>query len=136
MCWVQVFSCEFIAAILSNDSLEVLHGEVVGIVPAGSLEGNSKRSVKHLVISLIDEGGSEVRFIAVWDFIDSGGRNWAEVGANLSRKCFSVNITSPTDYNIFSNVELVMELSHLFWGDWVDYVSNTMGRMAEIVILY
>ncbi len=70
---VEVLACEFIAAVLSDDPFEVLHGEEVGVVPAGCLEGDREGAVQHLVVSLVDEGRSEVGFVAVGHLVDPEG---------------------------------------------------------------
>lgn len=72
---VQVLSGKFIAAILSDDSFEVLHGEEVRIVPGGCLKGYCESTVEQLIVSLIDEGRSEVRFITVGNFVNPESRN-------------------------------------------------------------
>lgn len=60
---VQVVSSELIASVLANDALEVVEGEEVRVVPAWSLEGNRKGSVEHLVVSLVQQGRSEVSLV-------------------------------------------------------------------------
>lgn len=52
---VQVLAREFIAAVLSDYSFEVLHGEEVGVIPCGGLESYCEGGVQHLIVSLIDE---------------------------------------------------------------------------------
>ena len=66
---------EFIAAVFSDNTLEVLHGEVVGVVLTWSLECDCEGGVEHLLVSLVDERRSEIGFIAVGDLIDPGSGN-------------------------------------------------------------
>lgn len=52
---VQVVPSELIASEFSNDPLEVVHCEEVGVVPAGSLESDGEGSVEHLIVSLVEQ---------------------------------------------------------------------------------
>lgn len=57
---VQVVACELVASVLSDDAFEVVQGEEVRVVPAGGFESDGEGSVEHLVVTLVEQGGSEV----------------------------------------------------------------------------
>ena len=130
-----MLSSEFVAAVLSDDAFEVVHGEEIGVVPAGSLESNRETGVKHLVVALIEQGGGEEGTVAVGHFGTAEGRDWAEVGSDLSGEVFAVDVTGTTDDDVASNVEVVVVLFDLFGGDWVDDVLVSEGGLSEIVVL-
>jgi len=50
---VEMLSSEFIASILSDNSLEIIHGEKIRIIPARCLESYRKCCIWNLIVSLI-----------------------------------------------------------------------------------
>jgi hypothetical protein len=57
---VQMVPSELVASVLSDDALEVIHGEEIRIVPAGSSKSHGEGSVEHLIVTLVEQGRSEI----------------------------------------------------------------------------
>lgn len=80
---VEMFTHKLINTILSNDALEVVHGEEVRVVPGRSNESHREASVQHFIVSLVEEGRSKEGLITVGDLTDSRSRDVTEVRADL-----------------------------------------------------
>ena len=80
---VQVIASELIASVFSDNAFEVVHGEEVGVVPAGGLEGHGEGSVEHLIVALVEQGRSEVGLFRVGSSCQPGGGEGAEVVADF-----------------------------------------------------
>jgi hypothetical protein len=57
------------------------------------------------------------------------------MGAHFGGQGLAVDAARTTHHDVSAHVELVVELAHLFGGDGVDDVSDTVGGVAEVVVL-
>lgn len=62
-----MISCELIATVFSDDPLEVIHSKEIRVIPTGSLKSDRESSVQHLVITLVEQGGSKIWLIRIGD---------------------------------------------------------------------
>ena len=135
MSWVKMNSCELITSVTSYYSFEVIHSEIVRVIPWRSNKSNWKASVQHLVISLIHQWRSEERLITIWNFTDSWSRSWTKMTINSWSQSRSIDRASTTYDNILSNVEIMMELFNLLRSDRIDDIFVTSWRLSHVMIL-
>lgn len=131
---VEVVAGELVAPVLADDALEVVHGEEVGVVPAGRLEGHREGGVQHLVVPLVEQGGSEVGLLRVGHLCASGGGDGAEEISHFSGQCLGVEVSCSGDDDVFADVVGLVELLGLFGSDGVDDVLDAVGGLAQEMV--
>lgn len=131
---VQVSSCEFINSVISKDLLEELKGKEVRVSLRRGIKEYSNVKVGQLIISHLNDWGSEVRLFLVGICGLASGSNATECLVNCTKECFVVDLSGSSDNDVLSDVVAAVEVSDVLSGH-IDHVfSDSWYWLTHVVI--
>lgn len=119
---------------LSKDSFKIIHSEEIWITPAWSSKSNSNSSVVNLIVPLEHQRWCEKWLFLVGNFSIDFRSYVSEMLTSQFLELSLIDFSSTWNYDIFSNVEFVVEFLDLLRSDWVNVVPNSPRWLSKIMI--